>query len=117
MPDTVFEKLNEKNYADWHYMMEALLIEKDLWDVVNGTEVHPTGSVNSKAVCAFVKNSRLLKPKLSSILNRLSFHMLGMKTQQRSGKVLNRSFVPMGLLLVSPFIGSSYTCRNAKTKL
>ena len=37
--------------ADWRYMMEALLIEKDLWDIVEGTdstEVRPAGSVNSK---------------------------------------------------------------------
>ena len=44
MPETLFEKLNE-----------ALLIEKDLWDVVVGTKVHPAGSVNLKAVRAFVK--------------------------------------------------------------
>ena len=35
MPDPSFKKLNESNYADWHYLMEALLIEKDLWDVVD----------------------------------------------------------------------------------
>ena len=63
------------------------------------------------------KNSRLLEPKLSFILNHLSFHMLIMKTQQRSGKVLNRSIVPVGLLLVSLLIASSYICRNTKTKL
>ena len=38
MPDPSFEKLNEINYADWRYLMEALLSEKDLWDVVNGSE-------------------------------------------------------------------------------
>ena len=64
MPDTIFEKLNEKNYADWHYMMEALLIEKDLWDVVNGNEVRPTGSVNSKAVRAFVKKQQVARAKI-----------------------------------------------------
>ena len=34
MPETQFEKLNEKNYVDWHYMMEAfkssLLVSQDL---------------------------------------------------------------------------------------
>jgi Domain of unknown function (DUF4219) len=35
--------LNEKNYVDWCYMMEALLIEKDLWNIVDGTKGHPTG--------------------------------------------------------------------------
>jgi hypothetical protein len=64
MPETAFEKLNEKNYADWCYMMEALLIEKDLWDVVNGTEVRPAGSVNSKAVRAFVKKQQVARAKI-----------------------------------------------------
>ena len=64
MPDTLFEKLNEKNYADWRYMMEALLIEKDLWDIVEGTEVRPAGSVNSKAVRAFVKKQQVARAKI-----------------------------------------------------
>ena len=38
MPDPSYEKLNESNYVDWRYLMEALLIEKDLWDVVDGSE-------------------------------------------------------------------------------
>ena len=50
-----FEKLNDSNYNDWHYMMFALLVEKDLWDIVDGTETCPTGSNNAKGICPFVK--------------------------------------------------------------
>ena len=55
MPNLSFEKLNESNYTDWNYLMEVLLIKKDLWDIVDGSETQPTGSHNSKVVCAFVK--------------------------------------------------------------
>ena len=54
MPETQSEKLNEKNYVDWRYMMEALLIEKDLQDIVDRTEAHPAGTKNSKAVHTYV---------------------------------------------------------------
>jgi hypothetical protein len=67
MPDPSFEKLNESNYADWRYLMEALLVEKDLWDVVDGSETRPAGSDNSKAVRAFVKKQQLARSKI--ILN------------------------------------------------
>ena len=93
MPDTVFEKLNDKNYADWHYMIEALLVEKDLWDVVDGTDVCPTGSVNLKAVHAFVKKQQVAQAKIILHIELSSSHMLIMKTQWRSGKVLNRSIM------------------------
>ena len=59
MPETQFEKLNEKNYVDWRYMMEALLIEKDLWDIVDRTEARPAGTDNSKAVRAYVKKQQV----------------------------------------------------------
>ena len=29
-------KLNEENYGDWSMMMEAILVRKQLWDIVNG---------------------------------------------------------------------------------
>ena len=35
--------------------MEALLIEKDLWHVVDGFKTWPASSDNSKVVHAFVK--------------------------------------------------------------
>ena len=59
MLETSFEKLNEKNYPDWHSIMEALLIEKDLWDVVDETEAQPLGLANLKAVRAFVKKQQV----------------------------------------------------------
>lgn len=54
-----FEKLNGKNYVDWAWQMEAYLVSKDLWDVVDGSEKCPMGSEGSKAVRAFRKKQRL----------------------------------------------------------
>ena len=67
MPNSSFEKLNENNYNDWHYIIATLLVKKDLWDVVDGTETQPTGSANSKAICTFAKKQQLAHAKI--ILN------------------------------------------------
>ena len=70
MPDSSFEQLNETNYNDWCYIMAALLVEKDLWDVVDDTETQPAGSVNSKAVCAFAKKQQLACAKIILNINK-----------------------------------------------
>jgi len=64
MPDPHFPKLNDANYADWHYMMAATLVEKDLWDVMDGSLTHPVGSLNHKAVKTFVKKQQLARAKI-----------------------------------------------------
>jgi len=55
MPDLSFRKLDGTNYAEWSMLMEAWLIKKGLWDVVDGTETKPPGSPATKAVRAFTK--------------------------------------------------------------
>jgi hypothetical protein len=62
-----FPKLNDSNYVDWAYLMEAHLIQKDVWDIVNGNIVRPHGSTNSKAVCAFLKKQQVARSAI--ILN------------------------------------------------
>src|SRR5882724_4949684 len=64
MPDPHFPKLNDANYADWRYMMAATLVEKDLWDVVDGSLTCPLGSPNHKAVKTFVKKQQLARAKI-----------------------------------------------------
>ena len=39
--------------------MEAFLTTKNLWDIVNGMEVRPAGSDNTKAVKSWQKKQRL----------------------------------------------------------
>ena len=48
-----FRKLNGVNYAEWAMMMEAWLVKKGIWEVVNGDETKPMGSLSSKAVKSF----------------------------------------------------------------
>ena len=55
MLSELITKLNETNYDTWSLIMKALLICKDLWDVIDGSEPHPTGKTNSKAVRAYEK--------------------------------------------------------------
>src|SRR5882724_3057462 len=64
MPDPHFPKLNNTNYADWRYMMAATLVEKDLWDVVDGSLTCPVGSPNYKTVKTFMKKQQLARAKI-----------------------------------------------------
>src|SRR5882724_8863900 len=64
MPDPHFPKLNDANYVDWCYMMAATLVEKDLWDVVDGSLTCPVGSPNYKTVKTFVKKQQLARAKI-----------------------------------------------------
>jgi len=54
-----FEKLNDINYIDWSCLMEAHLTQKELWEVIVGSESRPTGSVNIKAVRTWVRRQWL----------------------------------------------------------
>jgi hypothetical protein len=36
------DKLSDSSHPDWAMQMEALLEEKELWDIVTGTEPVPT---------------------------------------------------------------------------
>jgi hypothetical protein len=67
MPEALFDRLNDTNYADWRIKMEALLEEKELWDVVSGDETMPATGPNSKLAKAFRRKQRLAHAKI--ILN------------------------------------------------
>ena len=76
-------KLNEENYGDWSMMMEAVLVRKQLWDIVNGEKTRPMGSENS----APVKRSKLkLGPNLFWQLKACNCRIYAIRTLQRSGK-------------------------------
>jgi gag-polypeptide of LTR copia-type/Zinc knuckle len=48
-----FEKLNDSNWGQWRMFIKALLVKKNVWEVVNGSETLPSGSPNSKPVRTF----------------------------------------------------------------
>jgi hypothetical protein len=59
-----FAKLNDENYADWKMMMEALLVRKQLWDIVSGEKTKPLGSVTSAPVKAFIRKQAEARAEL-----------------------------------------------------
>jgi hypothetical protein len=61
----IIEKLNDVNYAEWVIMMEALLEEKDLWEVVTGDEVEPLVGPSSKVMKMFWKKQQLAKVRIT----------------------------------------------------
>ena len=48
-------KLNEENYGNWSMMMEAILVRKQLWDIVNGEKMRPLGSENLAPIKNFIR--------------------------------------------------------------
>lgn len=51
-----FEKLNDSNWGTWKMLMKALLVRKNLWDIMDGSEVlPPPTNLNAKAIRAFRK--------------------------------------------------------------
>jgi len=59
------DKLSDSShYPDWAMQMEALLEEKELWDIVTGTEPVPTTGPNSKAMKAYVQKGKVAKAKI-----------------------------------------------------
>ncbi|THG93073.1 hypothetical protein EW026_g8058 [Hermanssonia centrifuga] len=67
MPGPTIPKLNDTNFVKWSILIEALLVKKNLFDVVSGEEGRPLGSDNTKAVKAWKR--RLQKAKLELLLN------------------------------------------------
>ena len=62
--DSTVEKLSDSShYPDWAMQMEALLEEKELWDIVQGTEHVPNTGPNSKPMKSYIQKEKLQKQK------------------------------------------------------
>ena len=57
-------KLNEENYGDWSMMMEAILVRKQLWNIVNGEKTRPLGSENSAPIKNFIRKQAEARAEL-----------------------------------------------------
>jgi hypothetical protein len=51
--ESSYDKLNNVNWSTWKVVMKALLVKKNLWDVVSGHETLPASGPNTKAVRTF----------------------------------------------------------------
>jgi hypothetical protein len=58
-----FDKLNESNYHDWKFQMEALLEEKGLFGIVSGEDVAPTDATAGETK-SFLEKQRLARAKI-----------------------------------------------------
>jgi hypothetical protein len=59
-----FALLDETNYHEWAFFMEAVLIRKDLLGVVDGSVIQPLGSPNSKPVKTFFQKKKLARAEI-----------------------------------------------------
>jgi gag-polypeptide of LTR copia-type len=64
MPDAYFTKLNNINYIDWKYQIEAYLTTKDLWGIADSLEGRPAGSTNTRAVKAWMRKQKLARTEI-----------------------------------------------------
>lgn len=119
----VFAKLNDGNYADWSMMMEACLVQKQLWEIVNKAKMRLIGSDNSAPVRAFVQKQAKACAKLMSTM--LSCHIVNLSLTThvitcisvidfhlRFGTILILSPSPISLSLdfFHPLLFSIQTC-------
>ena len=59
-----FALLDETNYHEWAFFMEAVLIRKDLLGIVDGSITQPLGSPNSRPVKAFLQKQKLARAEI-----------------------------------------------------
>jgi hypothetical protein len=55
----VVDKFNGDNISLFKFKMEMILDEKDLWDIVEGTEKAPSNESDEKVISAFKKRERV----------------------------------------------------------
>ena len=54
-----YTRLNDSNFHEWSFFTEAILVHKDLMDIVDGTITCPLSSPNHKSVKAFIQKQKL----------------------------------------------------------
>src|SRR5579875_1494527 len=57
-PRVVVDKFNGENFSLFKFKMEMILDEKDLWDIVEGTEKAPPSGSDEKVIASFKKRER-----------------------------------------------------------
>jgi len=59
-----FALLDEINYHEWAFFMEAILVRKDLFGIVDGSVTQPPGNPNFKAVKLFLSKQKLARAEI-----------------------------------------------------
>ena len=88
------EKLNTENYHSWKFSMKMFLIGKDLWEIVQGTEVLPREAVvGSEAQKKFVRRCNLALATIClNVTNNLQVYVRSVTTAKEAWDVLAKHF-------------------------
>ena len=108
MPSESITKLNETNYDTWSLVMKALLVRKDLWDIIDGSEPRPPAIPIQKPFGLMRKRFNKLMLKSYSTLNQTSTLMSGKEDLLRSGRACAKctlhADLPHGSRCISTFL-------------
>ena len=88
------EKLNTDNYHSWKFSMKMFLIGKDLWEIVQGTEILPReAAVCSDAQKKFVRRcNQALATICLNISNSLQVYVRSVTTAKEAWDILAKHF-------------------------
>jgi len=86
------EKLTAENYHSWKFSMKMLLIGKDLWDIVNGTETL-SESANATERNKFKKRENLALANVwLSIITNLQIYVRSAESAKAAWENLSKHF-------------------------
>ena len=69
------EKLTADNYINWKFQMQMLLIGKNLWEIVEGTETLPEGANQQQTIDFRKRSNKALSLICLSVSTSLSFYV------------------------------------------
>ena len=86
------EKLTADNYTNWKFQMQMLLIGKDLWEIVEGTEVLPDDANQHQKMDFRKRSNKALSLICLSVSTNLSFYVRHAKTGKEAWDCLQNHF-------------------------
>ena len=86
------EKLTADNYANWKFQMQMLLIGKNLWEIVEGTETLPTEANQQQRQDFRKRSNKALSLICLSVSTNLNFYVRSAKTGKEAWESLQNHF-------------------------
>jgi hypothetical protein len=106
------QKLTTDNHYEWKFNMKMVLIGKDLWEIVEGTEVMPASGDNRQA--AFRKReNKALSLICLSISPGLQVYVRSAKTAKQAWDSLAKRFEEKTLTRIISYRRQLYAARMA----
>ena len=86
------EKLTADNYINWKFQMQMLLIGKNLWEIVEGTEILPDDANQQQRTDFRKRSNKALSLICLSVSTSLSFYVRGAKSGKEAWDCLQNHF-------------------------